>query len=71
MNTYVSVATGSTGSTFENEGLCLEDVLEGRGVDDEELAHHGEAHSQQERRVGEQPDLEHRLGLGSGTKDNK
>ena len=57
---------GSHVETYEEaQGLCLEDSLEGREVNNGELTENGCRHSIEEGLVGGQSKLKHRLFLGA------
>lgn len=48
------------------QALGLEDLLQRREVDDQQLAHDGPEDGVAEHSVAAESDLQHRLGLGSG-----
>ena len=50
------------GHTCQRKRFSLKNILEGWSVDDEHLADEGEEDGQAERPVGEETQLEHRLG---------
>lgn len=56
-------ARGSTAFTQDAQALGLEDLLQRREVDDQQLAHDGPEDGVAEHSVAAESDLQHRLGL--------